>query len=176
MKLYLPKELFDSAEDLMSEPSKGDAYVYMTDKQKEVAQYAQKQGILIQMDEYDPRVYDKDCESLDESDKYDIFSIPEDTELVEYKKMEIVDSEVTLSYISDLMDLIATGQIDESTLHIQCDNDSTCFTCSDERYAEFFEDPEDEPYFFIRIKSTGGYRDVVELYDLLFPKADVFHV
>lgn len=63
-----------------------------------------------------------------------------------------------LKKISELVDKVKSGEIDESRLEVRLDNDMTSFHIGDEE---------------IKIEEGGGYYDIEPLYRLLFPKASV---
>lgn len=67
--------------------------------------------------------------------------------------------------IKDLYDKVKSGEIDESKLIIRMDNDTTQFYSirDADKYSDDVED-----YF-----SGNGYRDIEDLYPILFPKADI---
>ena len=66
--------------------------------------------------------------------------------------------------ITDLYKGMQKGDFDEEALQIQVDNDGTFF-CLIGNDGEITNE--------IRVAGAEGYRDVVELYSLLFPKSDV---
>ena len=74
-----------------------------------------------------------------------------------------------LEKISHLFEKVKSGEIDESLLCIQLDNDQTMFSLSS---------PDHNPEFRIKIQisESGGYQDILPLYKLLFPSANVGYV
>ena len=64
---------------------------------------------------------------------------------------------------------VKSGEIDESKVRIELDNDGTCFAegeCYDED-----DDAYDERQ--IKVEEANGYQDIEPLYKLLFPLATV---
>jgi len=68
-----------------------------------------------------------------------------------------------LKTIEELHNKVRSGEIDESKLRIVLDNDMTGF------YLDVGKEDEEE----IEIAEANGYQDILPLYCLLFPKADV---
>jgi hypothetical protein len=65
--------------------------------------------------------------------------------------------------IKDLFEAVKAGKIDESDIQIILDNDQTSF------YLLVDGDPDND----IELAEGGGYSDITELYQLLFPTADI---
>ena len=58
--------------------------------------------------------------------------------------------------LKELIQAIKNGEVDESKMTVSIDNDSTSIYLDDEK-----------------LFNGGGYDDILDLYELLFPKADV---
>jgi len=58
--------------------------------------------------------------------------------------------------LKELIQAIKDGEVDESKMTVSIDNDSTNIYLDDEK-----------------LFNGGGYDDILDLYELLFPKADV---
>ena len=74
--------------------------------------------------------------------------------------------EINYANIRALKTAIEKSEIKEEDLRITLDNDNVSFMCGDEE-----EDPDN--FIWIEVATAGGYRDIKELYSLLFPKAKV---
>lgn len=68
--------------------------------------------------------------------------------------------------LKDLYEKVKSGEIDESKLIIRMDNDTTQF------YSVKGQD-QDGDDIIDQYFDGNGYRDIEELYPILFPKADV---
>ena len=68
--------------------------------------------------------------------------------------------------IKALKTAIEKGEVKEDDLQIILDNDNVSFYCWDEEF-----DPDN--FIDIEVDGAGGYRDIEELYKLVFPKAKV---
>ena len=74
--------------------------------------------------------------------------------------------------IKDVHEACKNGDVDESDLEIIVDNDNTGFYLTSNSHLIVDEDGDDERQYDMICEGRGDY-DIMELYQLLFPKAMV---